>query len=1158
MKRESGKSKRNRRAACQWLTSCVRFIPGTQEWQMVAHYRAMPPKHGNQRGRFWRKNSGTLPLKKIFCMPMTIFRMPKRPIGTHHYNTWVHVRIHSLSPIETHDQGGLGVEQLINKMSTKKTIVCKHCKRDNFKSEYGLQMHLDSSETCNSIRRDREKKLKRSYDTMVDKRVASLEVSYEDNDASSLESLVGISLQQADTGDLALADIITELQDDDWGCGGDDSEEEEEEIEGYAGEALRNFREYVRTMRDDALPFDENEEAAVRLMDILMRKKATLDTYDEVMQWHIEQSGSESGQKRFIARNKMINVLAERYNMPTKMVNNKKVLDMVKKRQVVLPSSGAKVDIIYHDARDQVVSLLTDPRFGDDDWLHYGNDPFAPIPIDLDYFADINTGLAYRKTYDKLITKPGKQMLMPILLYIDGAITGQFDKMSVEAMKMTLGILNRVARDREYAWRTLGYCPNYTKSESRGKKILEESAHIASLLFPVDEDEGVGGEEESGDEKVAEDFKYDAEKEYELRTHKAQDLHRVLAAIMHSYKELEEKSMLWDYKYRGKVYKNVELFFFVMFIKCDTDEADKLCGSYTCRGKNVSQLCRYCTCPTDKTDKVDANYPKKTVEMIRKLVEKNTASSAEKLRLLSQQNIKNAFHDILFALHNGQGVHGACPMEMLHHILLGIFKYLRDCFLLQVGLTSAIAEEINALAKILGKIFARQSDRELPKTNFSKGIFEGKLMGKEFSGVLLLIAAILQTAEGRKLLKSVRGGRFSGEGKIDNWILLVETCIEWEAFLKLDRMEAKHVTRLKKKHQFIMFLLKKICKRTKGMGLKIMKFHGILHLIEDIIAYGVPTNVDTGSVESHHKKTKVAAKMTQRNITVFEEQTARRLVEFQLIELGMAELNGRVLWEYFTLDQERGPTTPAVAEESNKVETTGTAIRSFLDAEDGEVTWNFRRSTAPARWETTIVDFLGGLQQHVKQKCGIDDMNVRTEHKRGGQIFRGHPNYRQTGQWNDWAVFNWGPKHGKLPGEIWCFVDFTEAPAGFKTRYAGCALESGVYAVMESARMCPNVDASGDQINDSDLFKPIIKELPEQGNNTAIEHRTFYLANVEAIVSTACVIPDIGSTNQCRYFQVAPRNSWAKLFTMWLDQVHTNEEEEMKAEDAHDSKPRAK
>ena len=63
------------------------------------------------------------------------------------------------------------------------------------------------------------------------------------------------------------------------------------------------------------------------------------------------------------------------------------------------------------------------------------------------------------------------------------------------------------------------------------------------------------------------------------------------------------------------------------------------------------------------------------------------------------------------------------------------------------------------------------------------------------------------------------------------------------------------------------------------MGLKIMKFHAVLHLVEDILLFGVPSEFETGSNESHHKKTKVAAKMTQRNEVVFGHQTAKRMTE---------------------------------------------------------------------------------------------------------------------------------------------------------------------------------------------------------------------------------------------------------------------------------------
>ena len=83
------------------------------------------------------------------------------------------------------------------------------------------------------------------------------------------------------------------------------------------------------------------------------------------------------------------------------------------------------------------------------------------------------------------------------------------------------------------------------------------------------------------------------------------------------------------------------------------------------------------------------------------------------------------------------------------------------------------------------------------------------------------------------------------------------------------------------------------------MGFKVMKYHSIVHMANDIKMYGVPQEHDTGANESGHKITKVAAKLTQKNIRTFEKQTAIRLHEFTVIEWAMAELDGRRLWNYY-------------------------------------------------------------------------------------------------------------------------------------------------------------------------------------------------------------------------------------------------------------------
>ena len=115
--------------------------------------------------------------------------------------------------------------------------------------------------------------------------------------------------------------------------------------------------------------------------------------------------------------------------------------------------------------------------------------------------------------------------------------------------------------------------------------------------------------------------------------------------------------------------------------------------------------------------------------------------------------------------------------------------------------------------------------------------------------------------------------------------------------------------------------------------------------------------------------------------------------------------------------------------------------------------------------------------------------------------------------------------------------------------------------MIESSTYCPNkmLDKHGremrgtdDQpilINDSNMFTPIIKDGVTMDRNGKVLTRTFYLADVESIISSLVVIPDIGNVNKLRYFQVSPREQWANQFTRWLDAPSRFDREEMEEED---------
>jgi hypothetical protein len=221
---------------------------------------------------------------------------------------------------------------------------------------------------------------------------------------------------------------------------------------------------------------------------------------------------------------------------------------------------------------------------------------------------------------------------------------------------------------------------------------------------------------------------------------------------MEGYKEIQDSGGFpWDLRFKGELH-SVQFIPFVPFIKGDTVEHDKHCGHYGSRTKGIKQLCRYCYCPNNETDNPyfdeqdqESEWPRKTQAAIDQLIK-----DGDKLGLknISQHAIHNCFYSISFGKHNKCGIHGACPLEVLHWLLLGQYKYLRAMFFDQLGDKSSVAEEINDIAAHFGKLFQRQSDRGLPRTMFSKGVNKGKLMGHEMTGLLLVLVCMLRSTSG--------------------------------------------------------------------------------------------------------------------------------------------------------------------------------------------------------------------------------------------------------------------------------------------------------------------------------------------------------------------------------------------------------------------------
>jgi hypothetical protein len=72
------------------------------------------------------------------------------------------------------------------------------------------------------------------------------------------------------------------------------------------------------------------------------------------------------------------------------------------------------------------------------------------------------------------------------------------------------------------------------------------------------------------------------------------------------------------------------------------------------------------------------------------------------------------------------------------------------------------------------------------------------------------------------------------------------------------------------------------------MGLKIVKFHAIVHMADGIMNFGVPMNYDTCSDQSRHKPAKAAAEVTQKRKEYFDKQVGTMQAVVQALN-----------WKYF-------------------------------------------------------------------------------------------------------------------------------------------------------------------------------------------------------------------------------------------------------------------
>ena len=386
----------------------------------------------------------------------------------------------------------------------------------------------------------------------------------------------------------------------------------------------------------------------------------------------------------------------------------------------------------------------------------------------------------------------------------------------------------------------------------------------------------------------------------------------------------------------------VTLHFDLLFIIGDTKWADKLTGHYSASCALISRMVRDCNVPSREGD--DPYYKccftkvsdvKPHVQNVIQRIENNQGSykkNEEACKKISQHALDLFFWNFPFGV-SGNGIHGACPFEDLHLVYLGLFKYLllsifefrlpskelltwfkarckgkksgrienrpgksnsqslkggpkssRNNTELNIRFSTA---EFERRAFVASTAATRQSDKAMPKMKFTQGITTlSRLNGQEYSGLLLLTMVALPN-----MIKSKTSSKF-GEISEKKFIkllwfsLCLSECLNREDIPKHETEDIKKIIQCYlSNYREVVGIQREIVSK---VGLRIPKFHGLLHFPSHIEKHGTPMNFSGVYLESALKpNVKAYTSRTTRRHSSYRKELLQRNYEERLYEASM-------------------------------------------------------------------------------------------------------------------------------------------------------------------------------------------------------------------------------------------------------------------------------
>jgi Plavaka transposase len=652
-------------------------------------------------------------------------------------------------------------------------------------------------------------------------------------------------------------------------------------------------------------------------------------------------------------------------------------------------------DVVCFDFAPALLSILQDEvLMSGNNLVINESDPLSMFIPDDGRLGEAHTGSRYRDLYEEL-AQGHNQLLVPIILYLDGTIIDSKGHIEVCPVSFTTTLLTEKARRDAGAWRLLGYVPDLHRGRSSAMNAVANS------------------QSQKG------------------RT--TRNFHRIMDVVLQGLKSAqagEDRRLKGAPVKLGGKWLAVDIVCPLLFVINDGKQGDQLCGRVTSHHSSTRRHHRSCDCVYEDLSNANVQCSFLTTSEVNNIC---AHGSEEALQQWSIYRVDNAFNRVQMGS-NPHGIFMCAVIDVMHTIQAGVIMYVLESFKNIVSV--ATLAKIDRMAINFDKTCSQSIRSSFPRSDFSRGITNlTKVECSEQSGALFMMCCFTMQEEGWLALDRQMEHVDAVLGTME-CLLCFEAWLDQYHFWEIGDPQGK-ATEAEDAIAAFMELVKKYLPRESGNGWNVSKFHELKHLVRFIEAFGSPRGYNASRPEEHHKAhAKRPARRARWSMDTIDQQCARRIADTFVIDTIHSMLvgkkgSGAQVCEEGTISTATTATASTsitnVSSPTTREAGGGTSydIRSFRDPENN---MNLRRDVV---WRTQTrgdMNLEPNLSMFILQSydpdldangegsitCCTEYMKFEIASNEKMIHVRSHPNYRSSGKgWYDWAYIRFEDADGE-------------------------------------------------------------------------------------------------------------------------------------------------